>query len=179
MVFDYQLWILTPLITLPTKVYLVKAMVFFSGHVWMWELDCEESWVLKNWCFWTVVLEKTFESPFDCKEIKPVHPRGDQSWMFIGRTDAKAEAPIFGNLMQKTDSLEKTLMLGKIEDRREWENEMVGWHHWLYGHEFEHALGVDDGQGSLACCSPWGCKELDTTAGLNWTEPQVCFYICT
>ena len=78
-------------ITLPTKICLVKAMVF---PVWMWELDCEESWVRKNWCFWTVVLEKTLESPLDCKEIQPVHPKGDQSWVFIGRTDAKAEAPI-------------------------------------------------------------------------------------
>ena len=80
-------------ITLSTKVHLVKAMVF-PGHVWMWELDCEESWVKKNWCFWTVVLEKTVESPLDCKEIQPVHPKGDQSWVFIWRTDAKAETPI-------------------------------------------------------------------------------------
>ena len=81
-------------ITLPTKVRLVKAMVFFCGHVWMWELDCEESWALKNWCFWTVVLYKTLESPLDCKEIQPVHPKGDQSWIFIGRTDVEAETPI-------------------------------------------------------------------------------------
>ena len=81
-------------ITLPTKDHLVKAMVFSSGHVWMWELDCEESWAPKNWCFWTVVLEKTLESPLDCKEIQPVHSKGDQSWVFFGRTDAKAETPI-------------------------------------------------------------------------------------
>ena len=74
-------------ITLPTKVHLVKAMVFFSSHVWMWELDHKESWAPKNWCFWTVILEKTLESPFDCEEIKPVHPKGDQSWIFIGRID--------------------------------------------------------------------------------------------
>jgi len=80
-------------ITLPTKVHLVKAMVFSSGHVWIWELDCEEGWELKNWCFWTVVLEKTLESPLDCKEIQPVHPKGDQSWVFIGRTDIEAETP--------------------------------------------------------------------------------------
>ena len=91
---------------------------FSSGHVWMWKLDCEESWVLKNWCFWTVVLEKTLESPLDCKEIQPVHPKGDQSWVFIGRTDAEAETPIFVHLMRRADSLEKTLMLGKIEGRR-------------------------------------------------------------
>ena len=81
-------------ITLSTKVHLVKAMIFSSGHVWMWELDCEESWVPKNWCFWTVVLEKTLESPLDCKKIQPVHPKGNQSWVFIGRTDAEAETPI-------------------------------------------------------------------------------------
>ena len=81
-------------ITLPTKVHLVKAMVFSSGHVWMWELDCEESWAQKNWCFWTVVLEKTLENPLDCREIQPVHPKGDQSWIFIGRTDVEAENPI-------------------------------------------------------------------------------------
>ena len=91
---------------------------FSNGHVWMWELDCEESWALKNWCFWTVVLEKILQNPLDCKEIQPVHPKGNQSWVFIGRTDAKAETPIFGHLMQRTDSLEKTLMLGKIEGGR-------------------------------------------------------------
>ena len=84
----------------------------------MWEFDCEESWVPKNWCFWTVVLEKTFQSPLDTKETQPVHPEGNQSWIFVGRTDVEAEAPIFGYLMQRTDSLEKTMMLGKIEGRR-------------------------------------------------------------
>ena len=91
---------------------------FSSGHVWMWELDCEEGWVQKNWCFWTVVLEKTLERSMDCKEIQPVHPKEDQSWVFIGRTDVEAENPIFGHLMQRADSLEKTLMLGKTEGRR-------------------------------------------------------------
>ena len=84
----------------------------------MWELDCEESWALKNWCFWTVVLEKTLESPLDCKEIQPVHPKGDQSWVFIRKTDAKAETPVLWHLMQRVDSLEKTLMLGRIGGRR-------------------------------------------------------------
>ena len=84
----------------------------------MWELDYKESWALRNWCFWTVVLEKTLESPLDCKEIKPIHPKGDKSWVFIRRTDAQAEAPILWPLMWRTDSLEKTLMLGKIEGRR-------------------------------------------------------------
>ena len=105
-------------ITLPTKVSLVKAMVFFSSHVWMWELDYKESWAPKNWCFWTVVLENTLESPLDCKEIQPVHPKGNQSWIFIGRTDAEAETPIVWPPDWRTDSLEKTLMLGKIEGRR-------------------------------------------------------------
>ena len=91
---------------------------FSSGHVWMWDLDCEESWVPKNWCFWNVVLEKTLESPLDSKEIPPVHPKGNQSWMFIGRTDIEAETPILWPPDWKTDSLEKTLMLRKIEGRR-------------------------------------------------------------
>ena len=91
---------------------------FSSTHVWMWELDHKESWVPKNWCFWTVVLEKTLKSPLDCKEIKPVHPKGNQSWTFIGGTDAEVEAPILWPLMWRPDSLEKTLMLGKIEGRR-------------------------------------------------------------
>ena len=96
---------------------------FFSGHVQMWELDHKEGWVPKNWYFWTVVLEKTLESPLDCKEIQPVHPKGDQSWVFIGRTDVEAETPNFGHLMQRTDSFEETLMLGKIEGgkRRGWQ----------------------------------------------------------
>ena len=89
-----------------------------SSHVWMWELDYKESWAPKNWCFWTVVLEKTLVSPLDCQEIQPVHPKGDQSWVFIGRTDVEAETPIFGHLIQRTDSFEKTLMLWKIEGRR-------------------------------------------------------------
>ena len=105
-------------ITLSTKVHLVKTMIFSSGHVWMWELDCEESWAPKNWCFWTAVLEKTLESPLDWKEIQPVHPKGDQSWVFIGRTDAKVETPIFWHLMRRADSVEKTLMLGGIGVRR-------------------------------------------------------------
>ena len=93
-------------------------MFFSSGHVWMWELDCEEGWALKNWCFWTVVLEKTLESPLDCKEIQPVHSEGDPSWVFIGRNDAKAETPILWLPMWRVDSLEKTLMLGGIGGRR-------------------------------------------------------------
>ena len=100
---------------------------FSSSNVWMWELDCKESWKLKNWCFWTVVLEKTLESPLDCKEIQPVHPKGDQSWVFTGRTGAEAETPILGHLMWRTNSLEKTLMLGKIEGRRRREQKSMRW----------------------------------------------------
>ena len=107
-----------------------KGYGFSCGHVWMWELDCEESWAPKNWCFWTVVLEKALQSPLDCKEIQPVHPKGDQSWVFIGRTDAEAKLQYFGHLMRRVDSLEKTLMLGGIEGRRR-----MGWQRmrWLDG----------------------------------------------
>ena len=111
---------------------------FFSSHIWMWEVNHKEGWVLKNWCFWTVVLEKTLESPLDFKEIKPINPKENQSWIFIGRTDAKAETPILGgHLMRRTDSLEKTLMLRKTEGRRRrWQQRMmVRWHHRLNGHE--------------------------------------------
>ena len=104
-------------ITWPTKVHLVKATVFSSSNVWMWELYCEERWTAKNWCFWTVVLEKTLESPLDCKEIQPVHPKGDQSWLFIGRTDAEAETPILWPSDVKNQLIGKDLMLGKIEGR--------------------------------------------------------------
>ena len=110
-------------ITFPTKVHLVKAMVFSRGHVWMWELDCKEGWAPKNWCFWTVVLETTLESPLDCKEIQPVHPKGDQTWIFIGRTDAEAETPILWPPDEKNWLTGKTLMLGKTEGgrRRGWQ----------------------------------------------------------
>ena len=115
------------------------------------------------------MLEKTLESPLVNKEIKPINPKGNQSWIVIGRTDVAAEAPIFGHLMQRVNSLEKTLMLGQIESRRRrgWQDEMVGWHHQLNGHKFEQAPGDGDGQGRLACYSPWGCKESDTTEWLN------------
>ena len=114
-------------ITLPTKVHVVKAVVFFSGHVCMWELDYKESWAPKNWCFWTVVLVKTLESPLDYREIQPVHPKGDQSWLFIGRTYAEAETPIFGHLMRRTVSFEKTLILGKIEGGRRRDRQRMRW----------------------------------------------------
>ena len=138
----------------------------------MWELDYKESWALKNWCFWSVVLEKTFESPLYCKEIQPVHPKGNQSCIFIGRTDAEAETPILWPPDAKSQLIRKDLLLGEIEmqkEKRVTEDEMVEWHQRLNGHEFAHTLGVDDGQGILAC-SPWGHKESDTTEWLNWTE---------
>ena len=125
-----------------------------SSHVWMWKLDHQEGWAPKNWCLQTVMLEKTFESLLDCKEIKLVNPKGNQPWIFLGRTDAEAEAPIFGHLMQKVDSLEKTLILGKTEGRRRGQQKMFGGHLWLDGHEFEQILGNCEEQGSLECCSP-------------------------
>ena len=146
---------------------------FSSSHVWMWELDYKESWVLKNRCFWTVVLEKTLESPLDCKEIQPVHPKGNQSWIFIGRTDAEAETPILWPPDGKNWLIGKDSDAGKDcgqEEKGTTEEEMVGWHHQLNGHEFEQALGVGDGQGGLACCSPWGRKESYMYEQLNWTD---------
>ena len=146
---------------------------FSSDHVWMWELDYKESWALNNWCFWTVVLEKTLQSPLDCKEIQPVHPKGDQSWVFIGRTDVEAETTILWLPDAKSWLIWKDPDAGKDwwqEEKGTTEDEMVGWHHWLYGHGFGWTLGVGDGQGSLACCSPWGHKELNTSEQLNWTE---------
>ena len=139
----------------------------------MWELDHKESWAAKNWCFWTAGLEKTLESPLDCKEIKPVNPKGNQSWIFTGRTNAEAEVSYFSHLIQRTDSLEKTLMLGKIKGRRRrgQQKKRVGWHHQLAGHEFDQAPGVDDGQGSLACCSPRGHKGSDTAELTDWGTP--------
>ena len=144
---------------------------FFQGHVWMWELDCKESWALKNWCFWTVVLEKTLESPLDCKETKPVNLKGNPSWIFIGRADA--EAPILWPPDAKNWVTGEDYGAGKDwrqEEKGMTEDEMVGQQHWLNRHEFEQTLGVGDGQGSLVCCSPWGCKESDMTERLNWTE---------
>ena len=127
----------------------------------------------KNWCFWTVVLKKTFESSLDCKEIQPVHPKGNQSWIFIGRTDVDAEAPIFWLPDVKNGLIWKDPGVGKDwtqEEKGTTEDEMVVWHHWLNGHEFEQALGAGNGQGSLVCCRQWSYKELYLTERLNWTE---------
>ena len=161
-------------ITLSTKVHLVKAMVFpvvmYGCESWTYK----ESWVPRNWCFWTVVLEKTLESPLDCKEIQPVHPKGDQSWVFFGRTDAKAETPVLW------PPHVKSWLIGKDPDAgRDWgqkekgttEDEMAGWHHGLDGCECEWTPGVGDGQGGLGCCNSWGhTVGHDWATELNWTE---------
>ena len=149
---------------------------FSSSHIWMWESDYKESWMPKNWCFWTVVLEKTLESPLSCKEIQPVHPTGDQSRMFTGRTDGEAETPILWPLDAKSWLIWKDPDAGKDwrqEEKGTTEDEMVGWHHWLNGDEFEQAPGVGDGQGGLACCGPRGHEESDTTEQVNWTTALV------
>ena len=145
----------------------------------MWELDYKESWPPRNWCFWTVVLEKTLESPLDCKETQPVNPKGNQSWIFIGRTDAEAETPVLWPPDVKSWLTGKDPDSGKDwgqEEKGKTEDEMPGWHHRLGGHEFEWTPGVGDGQGGLACCDSWDRKELDTTEWLNWTE---CFGVLT
>ena len=139
----------------------IQSYGFSSSHVWIWELDLKEIWVPKNWCFWTMVLEKTLESPLDCKEIKPVNPKGNQPWIIIGRTDAETKAPILWSPDEKSWLLGKDPDAGKDwrrEEKGTAEDEMVGWHHWLNGYEFEQALEDSEGQGSLAWCSPWSCK---------------------
>ena len=146
---------------------------FSSNHLWMWELNCKESWVPKNQCFWTVVLEKTLESPLDCKEIQPVHPKQDQSWVFIGGTDVEAETPILW-----PPNVESWLILKDPDAGKDWgqkekgmtEDEMVGWHYQHNGHGFGWTPGVGDGQGGLAYCSSWGHKESDKPERVNWTE---------
>ena len=145
------------------------------------ELDYKESWAPKNWRFWIVVLEKTLESPLNCKEIQPVHPKGNQSWIFIGRTDAEAEVLI----LWPPDG--KNWLIGKDPDAgKDWrwekattEDEILGLHHRLDGHEFEQAVGDADGQGSLVHCSPWDQKESDMTEGLNWTELKFPSWLCS
>ena len=158
---------------------------FSSSHVWMWELDHKESWVPKNWCFWTVLLEKTLESPLDAKEIKPVHPKGNQFWIFTGRTDTKAEALILWPLMWRTDSLEKTQMLGKTEGGRRRGRQRMRWLDGITEQmdvELKQAPGVGDGQQSLECCSSWvgqkvgynGVTELKHASVHTWfylTDP--------
>ena len=155
---------------------------FSSGHVWMWELDSKESWVLKNRCFWTVVLEKTLESPLDCKEIQPVHPKADKSWVFIGRTDAEAETPRLWPPDAKSWLTVKDPDVGKDwgwEEKETAEDGMAGWHHQLNGHEFGWTPGVGDGQGGLACHSSRGRKKLDRTEQLNWIKGSKLFICAT
>ena len=146
---------------------------FCSSHVWMWELDYKESWAPKNWCFWTVELEKTLESPLDCKEIQTVHPKGNQYWVFIGRTDTEVKLHYFGHLMGRADSFEKTLILGKIEGRRR-----RGWQRMRWLDDITDSMDMSLSKsgswwwkGKLGCCSPWGRKESDMTerrTKLNW-----------
>ena len=148
---------------------------FSCVRVWVWKLDYEESWALKNWCFWTVVLEKTLESPLDRKEIQQVHSEGDQPWDFFGRNDAKAETPVLWPPHAKSWLIGKDFDAGRDwgqEKKETTEDEMAGWHHGLDGHESEWTPGVGDGQGGLACCDSWGHKQSDTTEWLNWTETQ-------
>ena len=137
----------------------------------MWELDCEESWALKNWCFWTVVLERTLESPLDCKKIQPVHSE-DQPWDFFGRNDAKAETPVLWPPHAKSWLTGKASDAGRDcgqEEKGTTEDEMAGWHCWVDGRESEWTPGVGDGQGGLACCDSGGRKESDTTEWLIWS----------
>ena len=152
---------------------------FSSGHVWMWELDCGESWAPKNWRFWTVVLEKTLESPLDCKEIQPVHPKGDQSWVFIGRSDVEAENPnTLATSCEELTHLKRPrcwerLRAGGEGDDRGWDGWMASLTRWTW-------VWVNSGgwwwtgQGGLACCDSWGYKESDTTEWLNWTDGTGC-----
>ena len=158
-----------------------KSYGFSSSHVGMWELDYKQSWAPKNWSFWTVVLEKTLESPLDCKEIQPVHSEGNWPWDFFGRNDAKAETPVLWLPRAKS------WLIGEDSDAgRDWgqknkgttEDEMTGWHHWLNGCKSEWTLGVDNGQRVLACCDSWGRKESDTTEWLNWTELKKFWILC-
>ena len=160
-------------VTLSTKVCLVKTMVFpVVMYRWeSWTIRKAEHWKIDT--FKPVVLKKTLESPLHCKEIKPVHPKGDQSWVFFGRTDVESETSILWPPDVKSWLIWKDPDTGKDwrqEEKRMTEDEMAGWHHWLDGHEFEWTPGVGDGQGGLVCCDPWDHKESDTTEQLNWTE---------
>ena len=156
-------------ITWPTKIHIVsQSYGFSSSHVRMWELGYKERRAPKNWCFWTVVLEKTLESRLDCNEIKPVHPTGNKPWICTGRTDNETEAPILWPPDVKSRLIGKDPYTGKDWWQEEkGVTEMFGWHCQLHGHEFEQTLGDSEGQGRLACCSPWGLKELAMTKGLN------------
>ena len=154
-------------ITLPTKIHLVKAMVFpeVMYEYESWTIK-KASWAAKNWCFWTVVLKKTLESPLDFKEIKPVNSKGNQSWIFLGKTDPEAETSLLWPLDMKSQLIGKDPDAGKDwrqEETRSIEDEMFGWHQQLNEHEFEHTQGDGEGQGSLVCCRSWGLKESEVT----------------
>ena len=158
---------------MPTKACLVKAMVFPVVMYGCESCTIKKAEGPKNWSFWTIVLDKTPESPLDCKEIQPVHPKGNQSWIFIGRTDGEAETPVLWPPDAKNWLIWKYRDAGKDwrqEEKGMTEGEMTGWHHRLNGHEFEQASGVGDGQGGLECCSSWGHKESDTTEWLIWSD---------
>ena len=153
---------------------------FSTSHIWMWEFDHTEGWALKKWCVWTMMLEKTLKSPPDCKEIKPANPKGNQPWIFIGRTDAETEAPILWPPDVKSWLIGKNPDAGKDwrrEEKGTTEDEMVGWHHQLNGHEFEQTPGDGERQGSLVCCSPWDPKELDMTERLNNNNTRLSFKV--
>ena len=143
----------------------------------LWPMVCD---ILLNylWNFMTLVLGKTLKSPLDCKEIQPVHPKGDQSWVFIGRTDVEAETPILWPPHAKSWLIGKDPDAGKDwgQEKGTTEDEMVGWHHQLNGHGYGWTLGVGDGQGGLACCGSWCCQESDTTERLNWTDDSLTFW---
>ena len=165
-------------ITLPTKVHLVKAYGFSSSHVWMWELDCEESWVPKNWCLWTVVLEKTLESPLDCKEIQPVHPKGNQSWMFIGRMDSEAGTPVLWPPDAKSWLIWKDPDAGKDwswEEKGTTEDEMIGWHHWPTCVRVDSQSWWWTGRPGMLQSMGWqNWTRLSDWTELNWTALSVC-----
>ena len=169
-------------ITLPQKVHLVKAMVFpvVMYGCESWTIKKKKSWATKNWCFWNVVTEKTLESPLDCKEIQSVHPKGNQSWIFKGRTDDEAQTLILWPPDVKNWLIWKDSDAGqdwKQKEKGMAEDEIVGWYHWVNGHEFEQVLGVDDTQGNLVCCCPRGHKELDITDWLNWRQREAKWLI--
>ena len=149
---------------------------FSSSRVWMWELDQKESWAPKNSCFQAVVLEKIVESPLDTKKIKSVNPKGNQSWIFIERTDAYASVPWQPDWCEILTHWKRPLFWGRLKagGERVDRGRDLGWHHWLKGREFEQAPVVGNGQGSLVCYSPWGCKDSNMTERLNWTlSPRI------
>ena len=174
---DSQFQYLFSLVLLSIRCFVILLYLNFNKDILFWLVQFhiyfvafKHLWALKNWCFWTVVLEKTLESPLDCKEIQPVHPKRDQPWVFIGRTDVEAETPVLWPPDVKSWLMGKDPDAGKDwgqEEKGTTEDEMVGWHHRLNGHGFGWIPGVGDGQGGLVCCDSWCRKESDTTKWLN------------